>query len=168
MVRRKFEVVRSTAQAAITMALILQSAAIVLAKEVDRRAGNTQTNSWSYQRNLQEFRSRDITSIPEIPNLPGFTGRCKFQDGAEFPHIASGRVVNYRFAAMEAPDDVAAWYRSALAISGWELDGAVLNQRALQATRGSDQAQIMVMPSSIRGFRSDVLVLYQAGNQRND
>lgn len=75
------------------------------------------------QTSSYEDRFVDLTSAPELPELPAYPEH-KFIQGIEFPYMPGGAAFILRFATQQKSDRVLQWYTSALPVYGWTVKSA--------------------------------------------
>lgn len=76
---------------------------------------------------------KPLTNKVELPDLPEFTGQVKLEKGLQYP--ANDQVERTYAYVYQARDDAARitdWYRTALSMYKWDLDGST--SKAIMAT----------------------------------
>jgi hypothetical protein len=117
---------------------------------------------WRYIRNAEEFRSVDLTALPRLPDLPGYTGRSYlFVAGQEFPNMRTGRVVNLEFCTLEGPAVVSQWYRTVLPQYGWTMEPAASTSLKISARKDNKSCRVSVSDTGEEGYAGQVTIIYK-------
>lgn len=119
---------------------------------------------WKYKRNARHYQTTDLTSMPNFPGLPRYSGvKPLFMDGAHLPNTKTGPVYNVRLCTRESQQTVLNWYRKALQQYGWQMTEADGNNSVVSARKDKSICRVMVSPPSEPGSGASVIILYKQG-----
>lgn len=127
----------------------------------DQRHASRQAQ-WRYVRSAEEFKSVDLTALPQFADLPAYTGRSyHFVAGQEFPQMKTGRVVNVEFCTLEGPAVVGRWYRAVLTQFGWAIESSASGDLEIAARRDNKSCRISISDTAEEGYASQVTIVYK-------
>lgn len=119
-----------------------------------------------YVRNTAQYNSLDLTSLPNLADLPSYTGRSpRFLTGADFQRLKTGRVVEWTFLTLEDPLTVANWYRNVLKMNNWSVQDLVPGGTQIYAEKSDGSCMVTISQSTQPGYRAQVVVHYKHDNQ---
>lgn len=100
-----------------------------------------------YKRSAKVFKSDDLVQMPNLREVPLYTGsNVEFGWGEEFPNSSGGKVTVYVFSTSDPQNTVIQWYQKYLTGIGWTVEPVFANSQngagAIEAHKGQSVCQI--------------------------
>lgn len=104
-----------------------------------------------YKRSAAVFKSNDLVQMPNLREVPLYTGsNVQFGWGEEFPNASGGKVYAYTFTTSDLQNTVIQWYQKYLTGIGWTVEANPANSQddtgAISAHKGHSACQISTEP----------------------
>lgn len=120
-----------------------------------------------YKRSATVFKSNDLIQMPNLREVPLYTGSdVQFGWGEELPNTSGGKVIAYTFTTSDLQNTVIQWYQKYLTGIGWRVEANPANSQddggAISAHKGLSVCQIRTQPDDEN--RVSVRVHYHSGN----
>ena len=113
----------------------------------------------------EEFKSRQLTSTPDIPGLPPYPSVAKMVSGFSQPQAPGGPGFVAQFCTRDSKDVVLNWYADAFRSNGWTLDKSMRSDRCVAALdKNGAMCQILVNELA----NQDMITPHKAGAATTD
>ncbi|MBX9879545.1 MAG: hypothetical protein K2Y22_13875 [Candidatus Obscuribacterales bacterium] len=104
-----------------------------------------------YKRSTTAFKSNDLVQIPNLREVPQYTGsNVVFGWGEEYPNASGGKVIAYTFSTSDLQNTVIQWYQQYLTRIGWTIEAKPAEYTddtgAISAHKGRSVCQISTEP----------------------
>lgn len=120
-----------------------------------------------YKRSAKVFKSNDLIQMPNLREVPMYTGsNVQFGWGEEFPNASGGKVTEFTFTTSDMQNTVIQWYQKYLTGIGWTVEARPADSQddsgAIMAHKGQSMCQIGTEADDDN--RVSVRVHYHNGN----
>lgn len=125
-------------------------------------AQNLANNQAAWSSNAQKPQGADIQSlkdIPELPQLPGYSGKPKFLRGYTQSTSKGWTAHQIIFLAKEEAPEVKDWYDNALSMYQWRILRSSINTITANHKDGH-MCTLVFNPTSQPGYRTQISVFY--------
>lgn len=112
----------------------------------------------------RQFQRTNLTSVPDLPGLPRYTGSLKFQYGVSCPGLKGGPTYTVAFLCQEDQQTVVVWYEGALSGGGWKISKTPSSISAVNKSGTSCSINVQPAASYDKPYRSKVMVVYRSFN----
>ncbi len=110
-----------------------------------------------------EHAVEQLKSIPDLPNLPAYTGKAAFERGCVFPNTAGGATFLVEFNTHEDGATVINWYQAVLRQQRWKLDSCSNGLMVCGMDSAKNRAQIVLRQCHVEGYLAHVVIQFKQG-----
>ena len=96
---------------------------------------------------------------PELPQLPAYSGKSKFENGAVRSNAEGWTVYTMSILAQERPEEVRNWYHNAFSMYQWKIPSSA-NLTISAEQKNGNTCCIMVNPIREPNYKSRVRLTY--------